>query len=373
MIMNIEPSQPPSEANRGPSGALPTAAAESRSKALCARGVSKLRSTCLGVCAAVVACALAGAQGAAVQEVSTEKAAGGRPAATRPAADPLAPSPDRSVIEEALQDYLAAFNRHDAAATGALWSPTGFYEDRDSGQCLEGREAIEADLADLFGRLPEIQLTIHADQVRFIGPDVAKVNGRAMVNTPGEDPRETGFSAIFTRHQDQWLLETAEETEWASPAAAGAVLKELEWLVGTWQDQSDDVRVETTIRWARGGSLLIWAYTIQANDEEKPREGTQVIGWDPRSRQIRSWTFESDGSFGEGTWSRSGDEWLARLTYTSATGELATATQIISKINNNRFKAQMVGLEIDGTPLPSLEPVMAVRVSTPEPLNSDPR
>ena len=117
--------------------------------------------------------------------------------------------------------------------------------------------------------------------------------------------------------------------------------------------------------------MLIWAYSIQINDQEEAQEGTQVIAWDPRSRQIRSWTFESDGSFGEGVWSRSGDEWLARLTYTSATGELATATQILTKINNNQFMAQMVGLEVDGSPMPSLEPVMAVRVSTPEGVHSD--
>ena len=29
---------------------------------------------------------------------------------------------------------------------------------------------------------------------------------------------------------------------------------------------------------------------------------TQRIGWDPAAKQIRSWEFDSEGGFGEGTW-----------------------------------------------------------------------
>ena len=32
--------------------------------------------------------------------------------------------------------------------------------------------------------------------------------------------------------------------------------------------------------------------------------GTQLIGWDPRIRQIRSWVFDSDGGFSEALWSQ---------------------------------------------------------------------
>jgi uncharacterized protein (TIGR02246 family) len=306
----------------------------------------------MGMCAAILNCV------PAVREVSADGVA------TRPAAAVAEANRDVAAVQQALRTYTETFNKHDAAALAALWSPTGFHEDRETGQRLEGRAAIQADLAALFKKTPGIQLGVHGDGVRFISPDVAKVNGAAMVNTPGEEPRETGFSALFIRQRGKWLLDTAEETDTASSAAPGAALKELEWLVGTWKDQSDNVSVETSVRWAPGGAFLIWAYSIKTNDEEKPHEGSQVIGWDPRTKQIRSRTFESDGSFGEGTWSRSGNEWIVRLTYTSADGELATGTQVITKINNNRFNVQFVGLDVDGVPLPSLDPVTVVRVST---------
>ncbi|HOB75672.1 MAG TPA: SgcJ/EcaC family oxidoreductase [Phycisphaerae bacterium] len=350
------------------------------------------RFSALGICVAILTCAAADAQdvvdcvqpqpqivcgpqetGAVVlesvafREVLADEAATRQPPATRPAADR-----DTTAVEQALRTYAETFNKHDAAAIATLWSPTGAHEDRDTGHRLEGREAIQADLAALFKKHPGIRISVQTHRVRFIGRDVAKVNGRAMVSVPGEEPLETSFSAIFAREDGRWLLDNVEETASASLAGGGAALKGLAWMVGTWRDQSEDVQVETTTRWSRGGAFLIRSYAIQARDQE-PREGTQVIGWDPRSRQIRSWTFESDGSFGEGVWSRSGDEWLVRMIHTSADGEVATATQVINKIDNNRLKTQMVGLEVNGVPLPSMEPVMVARVSTLESPSSDRR
>jgi uncharacterized protein (TIGR02246 family) len=323
------------------------------------------RFTCFGFSAAVLACAALGAQPANVRESPAGKAATGQPPATQPAK-----GQEQLAVEKALQDYAAAFNKHDAAAVAAFWSPTGSYEDRDTGERLDGREAIQEDLGDLFKRQPGVNLVIQVDRVRLIGRDVAKADGEATVTNPGEEPRTVSFSAIHVRQDGRWLLDSTEETSSTPPMTAKAALKELDWLVGTWRDESDEVRVETTVRWARTGSFLIRSYTIRFKGDEQPREGTQVIGWDPRNRQIHSWNFESDGSFGEGVWSRSGDEWRVRLTHTSEDGSLSSATQVITRINNDRLKVQMVGREIDGEPLPTGEPVMVDRVPSSESLSS---
>ena len=42
-------------------------------------------------------------------------------------------------------------------------------------------------------------------------------------------------------------------------------------------------------------------------------EGTQVIGWDPAAGTIRSWMFDSDGGFGEGTWSKKDNSWIVKF------------------------------------------------------------
>jgi hypothetical protein len=36
------------------------------------------------------------------------------------------------------------------------------------------------------------------------------------------------------------------------------------------------------------------------------QHGTQWIGWDPAAKQIRSWSFEADGGYGESVWTKQG-------------------------------------------------------------------
>jgi hypothetical protein len=107
---------------------------------------------------------------------------------------------------------------------------------------------------------------------------------------------------------------------------------------------------------------LIRSFRVQLADEDEPRQGTQVIGWDPRHKQIRSWTFDSDGSFGEGTWSKNGDDWLVRMGHTQWDGRLTSGTQVITRVDNNTVTVQAIGSEVDGEPVPASEPVTVRRV-----------
>jgi hypothetical protein len=91
------------------------------------------------------------------------------------------------------------------------------------------------------------------------------------------------------------------------PATAADALRELAWLEGKWVDDSKDTPVVWTFRWSRERSFLIRSFSIQGGEEERLL-GTQLIGWDARSQEIRSWTFNSDGSFGDGVWSKVGDD-----------------------------------------------------------------
>jgi hypothetical protein len=135
----------------------------------------------------------------------------------------------------------------------------------------------------------------------------------------------------------------------------------LEWLVGQWKDRSDSVQVDTTVRWAAGHSYLVRSYSVEL-EEDDPHQGTQIIGWDPRAKRIRSWTFDSDGSFGEETWSKSGDEWIVRMSRTLADGGAASGTQVVTRNGDDTITVQAIAREIDGEPAPSGEPVTVERV-----------
>ena len=87
----------------------------------------------------------------------------------------------------------------------------------------------------------------------------------------------------------------------------------------------------------------------------------QVIGWDPVAKTIRSWVFDSQGGFGEGTGSRKGNEWVVKLSSVLSTGEKASAINTYTYVDDNMFTFQSDGREVGGEPMPDIEAVTVVR------------
>lgn len=273
-------------------------------------------------------------------------------------------------VRTVLRDYVEAFNQHDAAAVAAHWSANAVYVDRETGKRLEGREAIEADFAAIFEASPDVRLVGEVSDISFVTGDVAIANGTATVYAGDGSVSLAEFSATFVSEEETWLLHTVHESDVSLPPTAYDALQPLAWMVGTWVDESEDVRVETNIRWASGGSFLIRAFSVSAG-EDVVKEGTQVIGWDPRSNEIRSWSFDSDGSFGDGVWSLSGDRWMVRSTQTLADGSAASGTFVFAPVDNDTMTVQLIGHEVEGEPQPASEVVTIVRTASEQAATDD--
>lgn len=82
-------------------------------------------------------------------------------------------------------------------------------------------------------------------------------------------------------------------------------LKELEWLVGKWQDQDEDVDIHFNTYWDKFKNLIHQEYIMEVYGLEE-FEGMQIIWWDPAEKKIRSWIYDSDGGFGSGVWNKVG-------------------------------------------------------------------
>jgi len=143
-------------------------------------------------------------------------------------------------------------------------------------------------------------------------------------------------------------------------AAQTSPLDELAWMVGTWVDKGEDSTITTVCAWAHDGQFLTRSYRI-AIDGEVNLQGTQVIGWDPVAGQIRSWTFDSGGGFGEGRWMRDGNRWLVKTAFTLAGGERASAINVITYVDQDTFRWQSTNREIGGELLPNIPEVTVVR------------
>jgi uncharacterized protein (TIGR02246 family) len=287
-------------------------------------------------------------------------------AAAETKADPKE-RPLDSVITRAIQDYVAAYNKHDPAAVAAFWTPDGISQDGATGERLVGREAIRKHFESYFKENPEARIAVRVDHVRQVKPDVATIEGVATVTEPGEDADENNFSVLLVKEGERWFIELARETSRPAPATPREALKSLEWMIGTWVDVTPGVEVETHVRWSSGGTFLLRQYSVTYEGGEEGHSGTQVIGWDPRSHTIRSWTFGSDGSFGEGSWAQADKEWRVRFTHVQPSGSVVSGLQIITKDDSDHATVQTVGREIDGEPAPSTVPVKTMRkTASPE-------
>ena len=263
----------------------------------------------------------------------------GPPAATAVKAEP---SPEAKLVSEVLKTYTAVFNKHDATALVEYWAPKGVSVNTETGTRLEGRENIKTAFEQLFKSLPDCKLNASVKHYRFLRPDLLTIEGSAILSSSTQEPVENTFTVLLVKVGDtKWNIEHAAEAPVPVPASPYDGLKDLEWMVGTWSDETPGVTVESQIAWNEKKTFLIRKYTMQ--------------------------TFTSDGSFGDATWSQVDNEWRVKLNHINSDGTVLSATQIITKVDDNTATVQMIGQEVDGALAPTLPAVKMVRKPAAEP------
>ena len=273
---------------------------------------------------------------------------------------------DEPAVRQTLESYVKTFNDHDAESVIGYWLEDAVHHDRETGERTVGRDAIAEDLRNAFDESLRSQLSGTVERVHFITPDVAKVDGETVFSQVDAEPSRSAFSAILVRRDGKWKFSTIEESPKPIPSGGYEALQPLAALIGRWRDQGQQQTVETEIDWSPGGNFLIRSYGISEEGVETG-QGTQIIGWDPREQQIRSWSFNSDGSFGDGVWSSSGDHWLVRSSQTLADGRAASGTYVIATNGSDSVRLRLIGHEIEGEPQPSPDAVVMNRIKeTPD-------
>ncbi len=267
---------------------------------------------------------------------------------------------DEAAIRQAVDAYTAAFNKGDAKALAALWSPEAVYTNPDNGEQAVGRDAIEKQFARIFATAKGSKLEAKTDSIQFVSPNVAIENGAAKVLQAQGEPEESEYSAVYIKRDGKWLLDRV--TEEAPPVVRSNYehLKELEWMIGTWVDQDEQSTIETSCHWAKNQNFIVRSFSVSVRDRIQI-SGMQFIGWDPVAKRIRSWIFDSEGGFGEGTWSKKGTAWHVQTTGTRADGLKASSVNIIKFLNNDQFTWQIVNGQVGDDLVPNTEEVLVVR------------
>lgn len=286
------------------------------------------------------------------------------------------PDRERAVDEQAVRDAVAAFTRAfnagDAPALARLHTADAQVELED-GTVVAGRASIEEQFARLFGGETRPRIALETDSIQFLGADAAIEEGRSAFSFPADDTAngnenpngldhpdaEQGrYTVLYVKRDGHWLHHRVREL----PVERSPYdhLKELEWMVGDWVNEQSGTVVETSCAWSENRAYLLREFTLKLAG--KPAmTGTQRIGWDPLTKQIRSWVFDSEGGRAEGLWSRDGDRWIVKLNGVLRDGRVASATQIITYLNRDSSTWTSVDRAVGGEVEPDVEVVVLVR------------
>ena len=174
------------------------------------------------------------------------------------------------------------------------------------------------------------------------------------------------FSAVLVKKDGEWYLQSVHDSV-ALPPSNAEHLEDLEWLIGEWTGEAEKGEsAQATYEWAENQNFIVSSFATTV-DGLPVVGGTQWIGWDAVDKQVRSWSFYSGGGWGEATWTKDGNTWTLRTTARTADGKKASATNIVTKTDDDHLTWQVTKLTVDGESLPDARPVKMKRVQPAQP------
>jgi uncharacterized protein (TIGR02246 family) len=263
---------------------------------------------------------------------------------------------EAQAIRKAAAAHLEAMNKGDLDALLSFWTPDADYVD-EAGKTTRGKEELAKVFKKGFQENKGSKITNKMRSLKFLRPDVAMEDGSLEFVAPDGTKDTNRYTVVWTKSDGRWLISSVRDVPdelTDIPSLAYPQLQALEWLVGEWQDATDNIDVHVVVRWDLNKSFLLMQYEVKRPGED-PTQVTQRIGWDDRNLLIRSWTFDSTGGFGESHWERDGNRWIAATAGILPDGGLGGATNVYDFVDHNNFVWRSFDRDVDGQPLADAE------------------
>jgi uncharacterized protein (TIGR02246 family) len=295
-------------------------------------------------------------------------------AQTAEKAEKIAADSREGEIRKAIASLEENFNHGDAKNLAACWAPNGEFVG-PRGEQIVGREMIEGAFRDFLTAHPASKLRLGVASLHMMTDGVALVHlVPKMTPVPEGVEAEPVSTMVLVKHEGRWLIGSMHETLSGAPAHH-VQLENLNWLVGDWENDGggeSGVSAHSTCDWTSNHSYLIRKFTTEVN-KDVTRAGTEVIGWDPRAHRIRSWTFDSDGGFGESVWTHDGDQWTIRYAGTRANGGDVSATHVVALVDADHMTVQAKDRLVNGVKQSALPEIKLKRCHAGDEATSRPR
>ena len=264
-------------------------------------------------------------------------------------------------LERLVADYVMAWNAGDVEALGRLWTADGELINTQ-GVAVDRKALLAAKSAG--GEGGRSVLSVKVGKTRLLEPNVAMVDGEtSLATSEGSVFERMRFSGVLVKQDGAWRIRLIHELSSRQPAPEEP-LKDLAWLLGEWVGMGNGVRVHVASQLDMGNRYIMSRFEVEPENGEA-YEAVQRIGWDPETRSIKSWFFDSRGSISSGAWEKNGDHWLVAITGTQYDGESISGTSAITRVDDNSYLRTLANTRVGGEAVPDQE-LRIFRV-TPQP------
>lgn len=263
---------------------------------------------------------------------------GVKEAVSVPAQDPgsAALSPAEAEVAASAKKLMDAFNQGNAAQVLDMFLPDAELID-EAGTVYVGKEEIGNLMKAFFERYPGVQTTSELESIRLVA-GLAMVDGsRSMSDKEGKSVSLVRFVSVWKKTDAGYKIVSLRDVNEPIPPTPREALEQLSWLVGSWVNQGSDGKVEMDYRWAEDASFIVGDLSVVAADGRQVMKSFQRIAWDASAGTYRSWTFDSDGGWGEATWMATDEGWALQSKAVTPQGAIGSATVTIAPESEDRF------------------------------------
>lgn len=267
---------------------------------------------------------------------------------------------DKSAIEATAKAFVTAYDAGNAKAIAALWTTNGEYS--LGNQMLKGRAEIQKLYEEHFRASPGSKMEVRIESVRSLAPNLLLEEGVASVSGGGVNSA-SAYTAVHTKVDGKWQMASVRESEVPLPPEPES-LDKIANLIGNWKAKGDAADVTVKFEWMHDKNFLRAETTVHPKGKADGLPGgMQIVGVDPLSGKIVSWSFTADGGHGYGVWTKSGNRWVIATQGATSDGATTTATNVFYQPHADVLSWQSVNRTVDGQALPNTEEIVLERLA----------
>lgn len=261
---------------------------------------------------------------------------------------------DRDAISVTIKQLLDAFEKQDVAKVTELLTD-GAELGSEENPPLIGKAAIEEALKKRFATKSNQRMVLSDATLRFTSQVTAMEEGTLKSIIKGQASSTHRYSLMHVKEDGKWKI--AQIRQWTTEDAA---LHDLEWLIGEWKAQREDLAIHTRYEWV--GNKAFIRGNINTRQKDRTVSAMQVIGLDPKTGGLRIWIFEANGIFAEGSCHRDENAWIFETAGETPQGVSVSAKNILYHVSPEVMTWQPVQLQMGNEQIADLPPLKVTKV-----------